>query len=171
MEKYHRERLHDRQMKIEGVKTKCAKKGAVDVIKAVKSVHGFDGWIARFAGHPDLATEAIANELALPPVPVGGMEEFMKAKAASGSNQTLMELLEEWNKLCNPQNAGIVTAGDEDSLSSVTNDSTVTDAPAGNNPAPAAGATSSIATVAAASQRPVATPRLATQNCAATPTR
>jgi hypothetical protein len=96
-------RATGRDAKLEVVynrKLKSPMKGVVDVIKVTVHTHGYDGWLGRCTGHPDLLKDQIEAQQAaakLKTIEERSLEQFLEAKAQEGGTMDITALLQEWH--------------------------------------------------------------------------
>jgi hypothetical protein len=97
-------RATGRDSKLEVVHNRLLKspmKGVVDVISVSKETHGYDGWLGRCAGHPDLLKGQIEAQQAAAKLKTSeerSLEQFLEAKAQEGGTTDITALLQEWHK-------------------------------------------------------------------------
>lgn len=96
-------RAKGRDAKFEVVYNRCLKKpmkGVVDVKKVSVSSHGYDGWLGRCEGHPDLIKDQIREQQAsanLKTIEERSLEQFLEGKAQEGGTMDIAALLQEWH--------------------------------------------------------------------------
>jgi len=96
-------RATGRDAKLEVVynrRLKSPMKGVVDVRKVYVSSHGYDGWLGRCIGHPDLLKDQIGahqDAAKLKTIEERSLEQFLEAKAQEGGTVNITAVLQEWH--------------------------------------------------------------------------